>query len=86
MVSKAKSHDMSIVLAKLKRTNPVRELIKLHLEEVNSKFTIDISEFVFIAILLRQVLRELSKVLFVIRTVIVDALVNNQVFTVFNRT
>ena len=84
MVCKTQSHDMSIVLAKLKGANPIGELIKIHLKEVKSKFAIDISQLVLPTILLRQVFGEHGKILSVVRAAVVDALMDNEVFAVFN--
>lgn len=76
---------MSIVLTKLKGTYPIGELVKLHLKKVNCKFTIDITELVLPAILLRQIFRELGKIVSVVRAAVVYTFMDNKVFAIFNR-
>src|SRR5690554_4273555 len=83
MISKNKTHNMRIVLSKVKRSSPTGKSIKIHFKEIHNKLTINVSKFEFESLRRGQTIRQLFKIGQVIRTGIISALMDIKMKSAF---
>jgi hypothetical protein len=84
-IGKTQRHDIGIVLGELQRRGILRKRSDVHLKKIHREFTVDIVEFILVfSVILLQIRRvNLFEAVKIIRTLWIDAFVDDEVLTVF---
>ena len=83
-VGKAQPHDIGIVFLILERGCPFGELVEVHVKKVDGELPVKITEFIFPVLRGRKPLWKFFEIPFVVRAVVIDALVDTEVLTILD--
>jgi hypothetical protein len=85
LVGEAQSHGILVKLAEPEGRSIFRQAVKIHLEKINGKFTVDIVEFIFVfSIVCVQVLfAYFPEIIEIVRAFGVDAFMDDEVLAIF---
>lgn len=84
-VREAEPHDVCAVLLKAEGGCPFRELVQIHVEEVDGELPVEIAELILPVIGLREIRRKLFEIMPVKGASVIDALMYAEMFPVFDR-
>ena len=84
-VREAQPHDIGIVFLIFERGCPFWELVQVHVKKVDGKLPVKITEFVFPVFRWREILGQFFQIALIVRTTVIDAFMDTEVFSVFNR-